>query len=77
MKEDYLEAYPILYGNHWWWRAREALVLDLPTRHPAPQGTSRLLDIGCGEGAEYSPDAIQRKHLFERPLLRYFNARFS
>ncbi len=49
MNEDYGSEYAELYARHWWWRAREAILLrqiraiDLP--RPA-----EILDVGCGDG---------------------------
>jgi 2-polyprenyl-3-methyl-5-hydroxy-6-metoxy-1,4-benzoquinol methylase len=50
LREDYAENYKELYECHWWWRARERLILDvLRTRQPA-QGWQKILDVGCGDG---------------------------
>lgn len=49
MNQDYGSEYAELYARHWWWRAREAILLreiralDLP--RPA-----EILDVGCGDG---------------------------
>jgi SAM-dependent methyltransferase len=49
MEADYAAAYSMLYNHHWWWRAREAFVMDaLATLHLPPG--SPILDIGCGDG---------------------------
>lgn len=50
MNQDYLDAYPFLYHNHWWWRARELLVIDRMSRYLSPQRSAKILDVGCGEG---------------------------
>jgi 2-polyprenyl-3-methyl-5-hydroxy-6-metoxy-1,4-benzoquinol methylase len=48
MNQDYGSEYAELYARHWWWRAREAILLghiralDLP--RPAD-----ILDVGCGD----------------------------
>ena len=50
MRTDYGEAYAELYRRHWWWRAREAMILDvLGHKHPC-HGWKRILDVGCGDG---------------------------
>ncbi|HZS57729.1 MAG TPA: class I SAM-dependent methyltransferase [Gemmatimonadaceae bacterium] len=50
MDPEYGRAYRRLYEAHWWWRAREAAIVDvLRTLAPAG-GWSRILDIGCGDG---------------------------
>jgi SAM-dependent methyltransferase len=49
---EYGRRYRDLYERHWWWRAREAVILDVLRRHPPPGGwgRGRVLDIGCGDG---------------------------
>lgn len=50
MQASYAEIYRDLYERHWWWRAREALLVDvLRERLPAVRPL-RILDIGCGDG---------------------------
>jgi SAM-dependent methyltransferase len=49
MEADYAAAYSTLYNNHWWWRAREAFVMDALSVLHIPAG-SAILDIGCGDG---------------------------
>jgi 2-polyprenyl-3-methyl-5-hydroxy-6-metoxy-1,4-benzoquinol methylase len=50
VRDDYGESYRELYQRHWWWRSREAFILDvLRSRRPA-QGWKRILDVGCGDG---------------------------
>jgi SAM-dependent methyltransferase len=50
MDPDYLAQYRDLYANHWWWRAREAFILDALGQRRAAQAKGRILDIGCGDG---------------------------
>jgi SAM-dependent methyltransferase len=47
---DYGRAYRELYQRHWWWRAREELIVETlrAVRPPGTRGT--ILDIGCGDG---------------------------
>lgn len=49
MKADYAEIYTHLYTHHWWWRAREAILLKV-LRGIGLSHSERILDIGCGEG---------------------------
>jgi SAM-dependent methyltransferase len=50
MKPEYAAAYRDLYQRHWWWRAREALLLREIARHTPPGGWHTILDVGCGDG---------------------------
>lgn len=50
MDPDYGRAYRTLYRRHWWWRAREEIILEVLRRHlPAP-AWRHVLDVGCGDG---------------------------
>ena len=46
----YGHDYRELYYRHWWWRAREAAILEVLYRHSPQTGWSDILDIGCGDG---------------------------
>jgi len=50
MEAAYARQYRELYERHWWWRAREALVLRTLRRLRAGRGPARILDVGCGDG---------------------------
>ncbi len=52
MDIQYLQSYPHLYRNHWWWRARENLLLRIfrAALTQIPSSARRFLDIGGGEG---------------------------
>lgn len=50
MDPTYGERYRHLYRNHWWWRARERVVLAELDRLRPPQRWRRVLDVGCGDG---------------------------
>ena len=50
MDAAYARGYSQLYAHHWWWRAREAFIVSRLRRLRPPQGWSRILDVGCGDG---------------------------
>ena len=51
MRGDYASIYANLYRNHWWWRARESILLDVIAglRGTLPSHPS-VIDVGCGDG---------------------------
>ena len=49
MKPDYGAEYAQLYRYHWWWRARELVIIDILKRLQLPTGAD-ILDFGCGDG---------------------------
>ena len=58
MDSQYGAQYRELYERHWWWRARESVVLDALQRHKSPGGWRTVLDVGCGDGLFF--DALGR-----------------
>lgn len=50
MDPAYGARYRDLYERHWWWRAREAVILDALRRHRPPGHRWSILDVGCGDG---------------------------
>jgi 2-polyprenyl-3-methyl-5-hydroxy-6-metoxy-1,4-benzoquinol methylase len=50
MRADYAVRYRELYERHWWWRAREAVILEVLRAQQPPEGWKRILDVGCGDG---------------------------
>lgn len=50
MDPEYGARYRRLYERHWWWRAREAFVVELLARLAPPGGFGPILDVGCGDG---------------------------
>ena len=50
MDADYGAQYRDLFERHWWWRARERVILDALRTHEPARGWSTVLDIGCGDG---------------------------
>lgn len=50
MDPEYALAYRELYEKHWWWRAREDLLLRAIERLRADGNDDPILDVGCGDG---------------------------
>jgi SAM-dependent methyltransferase len=50
MDVDYGRNYRQLYQRHWWWRAREAALVETITRLRPAGGWDTILDVGCGDG---------------------------
>lgn len=49
MNREYVLYYEQLEANHWWWKARKKILLDLMLhKQHSPEQT--LLDVGCGAG---------------------------
>jgi 2-polyprenyl-3-methyl-5-hydroxy-6-metoxy-1,4-benzoquinol methylase len=57
MDAQYAAAYPELYRNHWWWRAREEILLRKIRSILAGVREARILDVGCGAALFF--DALQ------------------
>lgn len=58
MDSAYAEIYPELYRRHWWWRVREAILLQkLSSLLANTVRPARILDVGCGAGLFF--DALQ------------------
>jgi SAM-dependent methyltransferase len=49
VEREYAVRYRELYRRHWWWRARERLILDVLERLQPQGGWSAILDVGCGD----------------------------
>ena len=58
MEKSYAVAYRELFHKHWWWRARERLILDTIEAHRSPNGPESILDVGCGDGLFF--DRLER-----------------
>jgi SAM-dependent methyltransferase len=50
VEPDYAAIYHDLYARHWWWRAREEVIVAQVARLAPPGGFGRILDVGCGDG---------------------------
>jgi 2-polyprenyl-3-methyl-5-hydroxy-6-metoxy-1,4-benzoquinol methylase len=58
MDAHYGARYRELYERHWWWRARERLILDRLRAYQPRGGWGNVLDVGCGDGLFF--DALLR-----------------
>jgi len=47
---DYGRHYRELYEKHWWWRAREGILLEELHRLFPDSRALAILDVGCGDG---------------------------
>jgi len=47
---DYALHYRELYRYHWWWRARERLILSTIEEIRRDRNKGAILDVGCGDG---------------------------
>ena len=50
MDPEFSRRYRELYEKHWWFRAREELILKFLRRKQPPEGWGTILDVGCGDG---------------------------
>ncbi|MFI5257915.1 MAG: class I SAM-dependent methyltransferase [Gemmatimonadales bacterium] len=50
MDAGYGARYRELFERHWWWRARERVILDALRAHRPAGGWHAVLDVGCGDG---------------------------
>jgi SAM-dependent methyltransferase len=55
MRADYGQRYRELFERHWWWRAREAAILEALRTHRPAHGWRTILDVGCGDGLFFPP----------------------
>lgn len=50
MDPEFGRHYARLYREHWWWRARERLLLNTVAALAPAGGYGPILDVGCGDG---------------------------
>jgi SAM-dependent methyltransferase len=50
VRDEYARSYADLYRRHWWWRAREEYLVEILRQYLPRNGSSRILDVGCGAG---------------------------
>lgn len=74
MNPELYDAHDRLEDRHWWFEGRRRVIREVLRRHLLPRAKRRLLDVGCGtggmfpmlmefgevDGAEHSPDALER-----------------
>lgn len=52
MQSEYGVQYARLYREHWWWQAREAIVIATIRRFQLPPDLE-ILDVGCGDALSF------------------------
>lgn len=52
MDSGYGAQYRELYGNHWWWRAREHVLRDVLNSLALP-ASAEIVDFGCGDALAF------------------------
>ena len=50
MDQRYAEYYRRLHAEHWWWRSREAFLIDRIASTFGAGDIGPILDVGCGDG---------------------------
>lgn len=63
MDAGYGARYRDLYEHHWWWRARERVVLRELDRLRPHGGWTNILDVGCGDGLLFPALARYGRHV--------------
>lgn len=63
MRPEYAARYRDLHERHWWWRAREALVLREIDRIRPAGVWDRVLDVGCGGGVLFDALLERARHV--------------
>ncbi|MEO8257039.1 MAG: class I SAM-dependent methyltransferase [Acidobacteriota bacterium] len=53
METEYAQRYRDLYLRHWWWRAREHLIVSTLRSIAPAAGWGSILDVGCGDGLAF------------------------
>jgi len=49
LEEEFSRRYRELYEKHWWFRAREEMIVELLRRKQPRAGWKSILDVGCGD----------------------------
>ncbi len=50
MDPEFIQRYRELYESHWWFRAREELIVRFLRQKQPAGGWGTILDVGCGDG---------------------------
>jgi SAM-dependent methyltransferase len=50
MEREYAATYRELYTHHWWWRARERVIVSTLRTLSRGRTWRTILDVGCGDG---------------------------
>jgi len=58
MDSAYGARYQDLFERHWWWRARERVIMEALRAHRPTRGWRNVLDVGCATG--YSSALLAR-----------------
>jgi 2-polyprenyl-3-methyl-5-hydroxy-6-metoxy-1,4-benzoquinol methylase len=58
MDDGYGARYRDLFERHWWWRARERVILRTLEEHRPASGWRSVLDVGCGDGLFFDRLAV-------------------
>jgi SAM-dependent methyltransferase len=92
MDPRYARSYRDLFERHWWWRAREDLILETMSHLRPAMTWGSILDVGCGdglffdrletmgwvEGVEMDPTGVSREGRWaERIHVRPFDEGFQ
>ena len=91
MDRSYALAYRDLFQRHWWWRARERLVLRTLQELRPERNWGSILDVGCGDGlffdrlmelgdvdgVEMDPSAVADDRWRDRIQIRPFDESFQ
>jgi SAM-dependent methyltransferase len=51
---EYARRYRDLYNHHWWWRAREEVIVEVLRGLRPSAGWAHILDVGCGGGVFFN-----------------------
>jgi len=54
MQPTYAAQYRKLYENHWWWRSREEILIEVLKQTFPGRDNLKILDVGCGDGLFFS-----------------------
>jgi SAM-dependent methyltransferase len=80
MDPNYSAFYRQLYEKHWWFRLREAWIVQVLRLHRPPEGWGSILDVGCGDGLFFDRleefgevEGVEPSREIVNPASRYLN----